>query len=128
MTAFSKTPEIIGERDTIYAMGIYYIVHFKTENKALRVDHNWSNSIAYIIDEKGNIFDNIEENQYVINKSKPFGLKESYITRHGESDTTLLVFDIPADVREPYLMIRGGTLMGDIFDSGRFRKMKIKLF
>jgi len=128
VTAFTTTPEIITEKDTIFAKDIFYLVHFKVVNNALRVGHQWDNSIAYLIDENGNRYENIKENQYAINKSLPFGLKEIYNTPHGSVDTTILVFNLPADVREPYLMVRGGILMGDVFDAGRFRRMKVKLF
>jgi hypothetical protein len=36
--------------------------------------------------------------------------------------------DFEYSVTKPYLMVRGGILMGDVFDKTRFRKMKVKLF
>lgn len=128
VTSFSKTPEIISVQDTIKASEIFYLVHFKVVNNALRVGHTWDNSIAYIIDENGNRYENLKDRQQVLNNSLPFGLKENYNTPHGSVDTTILVFELPADIMEPCLMVSGGTLMGDVFDGGRFRRVKIKLF
>jgi hypothetical protein len=128
VTAFETTPKIETEKDTIIAKGMFYIVHFKVANNALRVGHRWDNSIAYMVDEKAKYYENIEEDQDVLNSNIPFGLKKFYNTPHGSSDSTILVFDIPSDSREPCLMVRGEILMGDAFDGARFRKMKVKLF
>ena len=128
VTAFKTTPKLETDRDTIFARGIFYLVHFKVVNNALRVGHQWNNSIAYMVDEKGTRYENIEETQVLINRYVPFGLKNIYNTPHGTADSTILVFDLPADAREPYLMVRGEILMGDAFNGARFKKMKVKLF
>jgi hypothetical protein len=128
VTSFDTTHQIIGRKDTIFAKDIFYLVTFKVTNNALRVGHNWNNSIAYIIDENGNRYENIEEDQDELNESAPFGLMKYYNTPHGSTSSTILVFQIPENVKMPYLMVRGETLMGDVFDAGKFKKMKIKLF
>ena len=110
------------------AIGNYYLVRFKVENRAMRVDHKWDNSIGYIVDEDGNRFENSKEDQITLEKSLQFGWKEQYNTRSGTSDFTILVFKLPLTVTKPYLMVRGGILMGDVFDKARFRRMKVKLF
>jgi hypothetical protein len=79
------------------------------------VNHRWDNFVAYLIDKKVNCYENIEEDQDVLNSYIPFGLQKSYNTSYGSSDTTILVFDLPADIREPYLMVRGETLRGRCF-------------
>jgi hypothetical protein len=128
VTAFDTAPFIAAGKDTLSAKGTFYLVHFKVVNNALRVGHQWDNSIAYIVDEKGKRFENNVEGQEVLNRCSPFGLKKNYNTSHGSSDSTILVFDLPAGIREPYLMVRGDILMGDAFEGARFRKMKVKLF
>jgi len=128
VTAFTTTPWIINDKDTIFAKGNFYLIHFKMINQALRVGHRWDNSIAYIVDEKGNKYENSYEYQKAVDKSQPFGFKEIYNTSHGSTDTTILVFELPADVREPYLKVKGDILMGDELDGARFKRMKIKLF
>jgi hypothetical protein len=128
VTSFDTTHQIIGKKDTIFAKDIFYLVTFKVTNNALRVGHNWNNSIAFIIDENGNRYENIEEDQDELNESEPFGLMKYYNTPHGYSSSTILVFQLPGNVRKPYLMVKGETLMGDVFDAGKFKKMRIKLF
>jgi hypothetical protein len=114
--------------DTIRAQGTYYMVNFKVENRALRVGHKWDNSIAYIIDEKGNSYENNKDVQQFYGKVHPFGFNDFYDTMAGTADSTILVFDIPLNIKKPYLKFRGDILMGDVFDGGRFRRMKVKLY
>jgi hypothetical protein len=115
-------------KDTLNAQGVFYMVTFRTDNNAMRVDHKWDNSIAYIVDERGRIFENKTDVQQFYEKSHSFGLKDKYITPAGRSDSTILAFDLPFNVTRPCLKVRGETLMGDMFDRGKFRRMMIKLF
>lgn len=114
--------------DTIKAQGAFYLVKFRVENRAKRVDHTWDNSIGYIIDERGKTYENISEVQQFWGKINKLGLKEQYITRSGTIDSTYLAFDLPFNVTKPYLKVRGSILMGDIFDRAKFRKMRIRLY
>jgi hypothetical protein len=113
--------------DTLFARGVFYLVNFKVENRAKRVSHEWDNSIAYIIDERGNIYDNVDSVQLFYEKSQHFGLKEKYITPAGISDSTFLAFDLPFDVTRPFLKVRGEVLMGDFLDRSSFRRVRIQL-
>lgn len=115
-------------RDTLYAKGMFYIVKFKVENNAKGESHEWDNSIGYIVDERAGTFYNDPEIQSFLEKSKPFGLKEEYITPAGSSDSTYLAFDLPLNVTMPYLKVKGEILIGDIFDGALFRRVRIKLF
>jgi hypothetical protein len=128
VTDFTTTHQIINGTDTISSDGLFYLIHFKVINKALRVYHKWDNSIAYIVDENGKRYENDIRSQKGLDKTQHFGFKEIYNTPHGSTDTTILVFDLPLDVREPYLMVKGEILMGDTFDGARFKRMKVKLF
>jgi hypothetical protein len=114
--------------DTLHARGMFYLVKFKVENNAKRVSHEWKNSIAYIVDERSGTFQNDPEIQKFYEKSKPFGLKEKYITPAGSSDSTYLAFDLPFSVTMPYLKVKGDILMGDVLDGALFRRVRIKLF
>lgn len=128
VTGFTKTNLLTSGNDTIMAKGIFYLVHFRVINKALRVNHQWNNSIGYLVDDNGNRYENIKDHQKFLDKSFQFGWKEIYNTPHGQTDTTILVFDLPVDIAQPYLMVRGDILMGDAFDGGRFRRIKVRLF
>lgn len=114
--------------DTIYARGMFYAVTFRVDNHAKRVNHEWDNSTAYILDERGTEYENDIEAQQFYEKYHSFGLKEKYTTAAGSSDSVILIFDLPFNVTKPGLKVRGEILMGDIFDGGRFRKMLIRLF
>lgn len=128
VTSYSTSKKIENKKDSIIANGNFYIIHFRVINNALRVDHRWNNSNAYIIDDDGNIFENNEEAQKLLNSISSFGWKEKYLTRCKSVDTTILIFDLPVTTSHPYLRIRGETLMGDIFNRNRFRRIKIRLF
>jgi hypothetical protein len=129
VTSFHRTSTLITFPDsTVKTTGNYYLVRFKVENRALRVDHRWDNSIGYVVDENGKRYENNTKDQMLLDESLHFGWKEQYNTRFGTSDSTILVFNLPPSVIKPYLMVRGGILMGDVFDKAWFRKMKIKLF
>jgi hypothetical protein len=110
------------------ANGTFYIVKFKVQNDAKRVSHEWKNNVAYITDDKGREFENNNDLQKLLNSAQPFGYKDTYITNAGTSESTLFIFDVPNDVKEPYLRYRGEYLMGDMFDGNRFKNTKVKLF
>jgi hypothetical protein len=128
VTNYIVSKKIIGDHDSISAQGNFYIVSFRVENHALRVNHRWDNSIAYVIDDEKNIFENMADAQRLINSVTPFGWKEEYITPSQSTDTVLLVFDLPESAGHPCLMVRGETLMGDILNGNKFRKAKIQLY
>lgn len=106
----------------------YYLVHFKVENRALRVGHKWDNTIGYIVDGSGKRYENSTEDQISLDGTLHFGWKEKYTTYSGTSDSTILVFKLPSQVKNPYFMVRGSVLMGDVFDRVRFRKIRVKLY
>lgn len=108
--------------------GLFYIVEFKVINRAKRVDHPWKNTIAFMTDEKGIEYDNQTEAQKTLFGLEPFNLKDEHVTKAGETETTLFVFDLPRDVKEPAVKFRGEFLMGDMFDGNRFKHTKVKLF
>lgn len=115
-------------RDTLYAEGMFYLVKFKVENNSKRTGHEWDNSIAYIIDDRSGSFQNMPDVQKFYEKSKPFGLKERYITAPGTADSTYLAFDLPFSVTIPFLKVKGKFLMRDVFDGALFRRVRVKLY
>ena len=128
VTSF-RVSKTIGEgQGTATASGNFYIVTFVAENNAKRVNHEWVDSIAYIMDEEGGVYENLLWAQRALNRVSRFGWTEDHVTPPGGSDSTVLVFDLPEGVRAPSLNIRGETLMGDFLDGGQFRKVKIRLW
>lgn len=105
-----------------------YRVKFKVINNAKVLKHNWKNSIAYMVDSKGNIYNNNKELQIKLNESEPFGWENEYHTYPKSEETTTLIFDLPKKVTQPYLKVSGKFSMGDILNLSEHKKMKVKLF
>ncbi len=105
-----------------------YLIQFKVVNNAKLVEHSWNNSIAYIVDSKGNIYYNNIGLQKIRNDKYPFGWEQEYHTHAQSEEITTLVFELPKKVTKPYLKVTGKFLIGDFLDLNKFKKMKVKLF
>ena len=127
VTAVEKRKSIVADSLRMIAGGTFYIVTFEVENDAKRVGHKWDNRIAYVISEEGEKYENNEAAQRLLNKKEPFEWRSTYNTGNGSTERTKLVFDIPGNPTELYLKVNGETLMGDVFDLNRFKRIKIKL-
>ena len=110
------------------AEGIFYLVTFRVDNRAKRVNHRWNNDIAYIVDSQGRHYDNDRDAQRALAALKGLPVRDQYVTPAGSTDRALLVFDVPANASEPYLMVRGSFLMGDMFDLGQYARTRVRLF
>lgn len=124
-----KIQKTIGEGESMLtAKGSFYIISFKVINDAKRVKHEWDNSVAYLTDESGRTYDNDSTAQTALEKIRPFGWMHNYTTEHQSVQETKFIFDLPENVKMPYLMVRGATLMGDFLDGNRFERTKVRLF
>ncbi len=110
------------------ASGRFYIVDFEVENRAKRVGHNWDDSIAYLVDERGGSYENLPEMQKILNEAQPFNYAPRHSTPAGATESTRFVFDLPRGLEHPCLMVRGELLMGDVFDGKAFAKTKVRLY
>jgi hypothetical protein len=110
------------------AAGVFYAVTFMVENHALRVNHQWNNHIAYVIDAAGHVYDNDDAAQRAFARARGTHYLESYVTPAGVDESTVLVFDLPRDVASPCLKVRGDVLMGDVFDGNQYAHTRIRLF
>jgi hypothetical protein len=110
------------------ARGVFYVVTFQVENRAKRVEHRWTNDIAYVLDANGAHYDNEPAAQQALAAVHPFKWQREYVTPPGGVASTLLVFDVPREVKEPYLKVRGAFLMGDLFDANQYRHTRVRLF
>lgn len=122
-----KRKSIASDSSQMTARGTFYIITFEVENDAKRVGHIWDNRIAYVITGKGDRYENNESAQKLLETKEPFGWHSTYNTGHGLTEQTRLVFDVAENPGEVYLKVNGVTLMGDIFDLNRFKRIKIKL-
>jgi hypothetical protein len=58
----------------------------------------------------------------------PFEYKDRYVTPAGATESTVLVFDLPARIEDPYLGVRGLFLLGDLKDLNQYRRKRVRLF
>ena len=123
-----QSVERVAQIGNLSARGTFYIVGFQVENRARRVSHRWDNTIAYLIDETGTLHDNDPAAQKELNGIQPFTYKGEFDTPAEATEATMLVFDLPKEVKQPYLQVRGLLLMGDVFDGSQYKKTKVKLF
>ena len=108
--------DAIGSRP---ARGQFLVVHFAVANRAIRVSHAWTNRIAYLVDADGRRHENDDTLQQQLDGLHPFGWAAEYVTAPGAKRSTMLVFELPADVARPLdLMVRGELLMGDVLGRG----------
>jgi hypothetical protein len=128
VSSYEKRKSINSGNSGIMAKGTFLIVNFLVENDAMRVNHEWDNSIAYITGGGGKICENNVDAQRLLNEVEPFHWQGQYTTPHGNTESTRLVFDIPDDLHDPCLKMRGSMLMGDVFNLNRFKRMRIKLY
>ncbi|AMY07102.1 hypothetical protein LuPra_00269 [Luteitalea pratensis] len=121
----ARRVDAIGSRA---ARGQFLVVHFGVTNRAMRVSHTWTNHIAYLVDANGHRLENDDTLQQQLDGLHPFGWAAEYVTAAGAKRSTMLVFELPADVARPLdLMVRGELLMGDVFDGARFRRSRVRL-
>src|SRR5262245_30788826 len=120
----ATAPDINGRS----AAGVFYIVTFQVENRAKRVNHIWTNDIAYLVDERGRTYENAAASQHALLQSRSKEQPERHVTEAGAIERTIFVFDLPNDVHEAYLKVRGETLMGDVFNGNQFRRMRVRVF
>jgi hypothetical protein len=128
---FEYSVRSVGTRDRIGALvpaGVFHVVTFQVENRARRVGHEWDNTIAYLVDEQGREYENVAGAQRQLNELQPFGYQSRYRTNAGDTETTKFVFDLPRAEAHPVLRVRGETLMGDVLDANRFKRISVKLY
>jgi hypothetical protein len=119
--------EKAGYIGSVKSSGTFYIITFQVENRAKRVEHEWNNSIAYLVEGSGKEYENQPELQKNLQQSRSFLLKDRYVTPAGKTESTILVFEVPAGPKELYLKVRGDLLMGDLFDGGQFKHTMVKI-
>jgi hypothetical protein len=128
---FFYTAQSVSIQDSIGSMkpkGRFWIVTFRVDNQAKRVQHEWTNRTAFVTDASGQVYENQTNDQQLLNQRQPFGWKQAYVTPARRTDSTRLVFDLPATLQQSYLHYRGAFLMGDAFDRKQFEHTRVRLF
>lgn len=100
------------------AAGVFRVVTIKTRFDEDTISSTRDNALLYpnsrvvtVSDEKGNQYFPAAEAQRVLEKSQAAGTAMTIPLRPSETYTTTLVFDLPADVKNPTLLIREGELV-----------------
>ena len=122
--SFERTPQIDDRR----AQGLFYLVAFRVDNDAKRVNHRWTNHVAYVVDSSGRRYESDLEAGRALAASRDIPFHDQYVTPPDGSDRAVLVFDLPSNVDRPCLMVRGSFLMGDVFDLGQYARARVQLF
>ena len=112
----------------LHANGLFYVVTFEVRNGAKQVEHKWSNGIAYVVDRQGRQYEVDAHAQQALAATRPFEYKDRYVTPAGATESTVLVFDLPAQIEDPYLGVRGLFLLGDLKDLNQYRRKRVRLF
>jgi hypothetical protein len=100
------------------AAGLFRVVTIKTRFDETTIDRNRGDALLYpnsrvvtVSDENGNQYFPSPEAQRRLEKSQAAGTAMTIPLRPGESYSTTLVFDLPADIKNPTLLIREGELV-----------------
>jgi hypothetical protein len=119
-----STPRI-GDRR---AAGRFHVVTFQVENRSERTDHIWTSHIAYVVDDRGRVFENDAAGEMAYVHAQGHIQKLRRVTPAGAIERATLVFDLPADVREAFLKVRGDLFMGDVLDGNQFKRTRVRIF
>ena len=122
--SLERTPRIADRQ----AHGVFYLIEFRVDNHAKRVNHRWANDIAYLVDSAGRRYESDIDAGRALAAARGVPFRDQYVTPPGGTDRALLVFDLPSNVSEPFLMVRGWFLMGDVFDLGQYARRRVRLF
>ncbi|MDQ6654058.1 MAG: DUF4352 domain-containing protein, partial [Acidobacteriota bacterium] len=118
ITDVRQTKTLGNAPDQITATGMFRAVTLKTRFDETTTSLNRGNGLLYpnsrivaVIDESGKKYFPLPEGQGALERSQAAGTPLTNPLRPGESYTTTLVFDLPADIRNPTLLIREGDLV-----------------
>jgi len=111
--------KVLGEgSDQLTAAGMFRVVTVKTRFDEKTISRNRGDGLLYpnsrlvsISDEKGMQYFPSAMAQSVLEKSQTAGSAMTIPLRPGESYSTTLVFDLPADVKNPTLLIHEGEIL-----------------
>lgn len=112
---------------SVSTQGTFYVVTLKVENNAIRVNHQWDISMAYVADQTGRKYHHSVKAQESWDDAKGVQNTALHNTPHGSFETADIVFDLPENVQNPCLKIWKDVLMGDMFDGVAYRRVKVQL-
>ena len=96
--------------------GAYYVVSLKVTNHARRVDYQFEDRIAVLVDETGREYHVSADGQRALEATRSTGPCTERLPA-GASCVTQLVFDAPPGLGHPQLRISFGGPIGDMLDT-----------
>jgi hypothetical protein len=116
VTNLRKTKTLGNPPNETTARGTFYVVTIKTRFDETTIGPHRGDGLLYpnsrvvtILDEQGNSYSPSVEGQHALAASQGDGTPLTTPLRPGESYTTDLVFDLPANIKNPELLIRDGA-------------------
>lgn len=104
--------------DEATAKGVFYVVTIRTRFDETTISRTrgdgllWPNSReVLVLDAEGNVYGVSAEGERALQSSEGGGTPLETPLRPGESYTTTLVFDLPANVTRPEMLLREGDLI-----------------
>ncbi len=118
VTDVSETKTLGDAPNQVTAAGVFRVVTIKTRFDENTISSTRGNGLLYpnsrvvtASDENGNQYFPSAEAQNVLEKSQAAGTAMTIPLRPGETYATTLVFDLPANIKSPTLLIREGELV-----------------
>jgi hypothetical protein len=118
VTDVRETKTLGDAPDQVTAAGMFRVVTIKTRFDENTIGQNRGNALLYpnsrvvtVSDENGNQYSPSAEAQAVLEKSHAAGTAMTIPLRPSETYSTTVVFDLPAGVTNPTLLIREGELV-----------------
>jgi hypothetical protein len=121
VTNVRETKTLGVQENEATAQGIFYVVTIKTRFDETTISRTRGNGlltpnsrIVTILDEEGNSYSPATEGQRALDGSQPGGGGGTPLDtplRPGQSYTTDLVFDLPANIKNPELLMREGEFI-----------------
>jgi hypothetical protein len=118
LTDVRETKTLGDAPDQLTAAGMFRVVTIKTRFDETTTSLNRDNGLLYpnsrvatVSGEDGKQYFPAAEAQAILEKSQAAGTAMTIPLRPGDSYSTTLVFDLPADIKNPTLLIREGELV-----------------
>ena len=118
ITDVRQTKSLGNAPDQVTAAGMFRVVTLKTRFDETTTSVNRGNGLLYpnsrivaVIDESGKKYFPSPQGQGALERSQAAGTPLTNPLRPSETYTTTLVFDVPADIRNPTLLIREGDFV-----------------
>jgi hypothetical protein len=113
---FAFTVESAGRGRSKAEVSPTVVVTLQIENDTKRVGYDWQPSTAYVVDSAGRRY-----------AAGAFASSRPRTIAAGDRATVRLAYRVPSDARDLHLAFWDGVMMGDVFDGGRYARLRVRL-